>query len=185
MFKKRLLYTLALLLFLLLSILIINWRTPPQRANEVVAVSSTPPAIVVSSQTRPPILPATILPATLAPSATPGATSRPQLANSAAITLMGPPDNSSFPQNGSVSFYWTFSEQLQPGQQFVLFMQQNGQALPLGALTEPNLGSGFQLMIDLRDVAVSGTAVWQIRLQWIGEEQWLIAAERSLTISPE
>ncbi|MCP4417737.1 MAG: hypothetical protein GY805_14025 [Chloroflexi bacterium] len=186
--RKRLFYTLISFLFLLLGILIINWTAQDKQLNEVsrgqTAVSHTPTSII-SNRTRSPILLATILPATPEPTPTFAPTPIPQLSNSANINLIGPPSNSNFTQNNLVSFYWTYSEEQQPGQQFVLILQQNGQEMLLGKLTEPNLGSGYQLMIDLGNVAVSGTAVWQVRLQWSSGEQRLIAAERSLTISSE
>ena len=185
--RQRLFYTLMPLLILLLVMLLINMFMPNKQQVEVVSAETavpipTPqPPAAGNSQTRPPILPAIILPT---PTST--AQSRPQLPASANITLVGPPNNSSFAQNGRISFYWTFSEQLQPGQQFVFILGQNDQELVRRNLPEANLGSGYQVQIDLRELTIEqGTAIWQIGLRWTNEEQWLLVSnERNLNILP-
>lgn len=180
--NQRKFYTVLPLLILLLAFLIINWLTPNQRRDEVVLLQtavSQPQPTLSNTRTRPPILPATILP-TLTPTPLPLLS----LPSSASITLIGPPDNSRLSKNGPVSFYWAYSEQLQSGQQFVFILLQNKQEIIRRVSTEANLGSGFQFQINLQETIVEpGTAVWQIGLQWIDEEEWLIASpQRNLTI---
>jgi hypothetical protein len=85
--------------------------------------------------------------------------------------------------NGRLAFYWTYSEPLLPGQQFVLTMQQNETAVRAKAIAEPNLGDGFQLLINLADLAIlPGTAVWQLHLEWAEEQQQLLTSEERIII---
>lgn len=183
--RKRLFYILLPLLILLIAVLLFNLLRPSTQQTEIVSVETAVPTpqqpTTGSSQTRPPILPAIILPT---PTST--AQSRPTLPASANITLIGPPNNSSFTQNGRVSFYWTFSEQLEPGQQFIFSLRQNEQELIQHNLPEANLGSIYHLQIDLGKLTIEpGTAVWQIGLRWADEEQWLLVSnERNLNILP-
>lgn len=183
--RKRLFRILLPLLILLLAVLLFNLLMPSTQKTEVASVATAvpppPQPVANSSPTRPPILTAIILPT---PTST--APSRPSLPASASITLLGPPNNSSFAQNGRISFYWTFSKQLEPGQQFDFVLRQNDQELIQLNLPEANLGSVYQLQIDLGELTIEpGTAVWQIGLRWTNEAQWLLVSnERNLNILP-
>lgn len=177
--------TIAPLLILLVALGLYNWLALRQ-ANTAVATHPTPThsrptRTPFPDGIRPPILLATIL-----PSPTPTITPRPNVPETAVITLFGPPDASSLAQDGQLTFYWTYSEPLQARQQFVLTLQQNGVATALGTVKQPNFGDAYQLSVDfgLVEPAV-GTAVWQLQLQWLGEDQPLLASEeRQITFLP-
>ena len=132
--------------------------------------------------TRPPILLATIL-----PSPTPTITPRPDVPQTAVITLFGPPDSSSLSQDGQLTFFWTYSEPLPARQQFVLTLHQNGITTVLGMIAQPNFGDAYQLSVNFDAVELEvGTAVWQLQLQWIDEERPLLASEeREITFIRE
>lgn len=133
-----------------------------------------------TTATRAPILPATVL-----PSPTPTATLLPDVPANATITLLGPPPDSSVPNNGRIAFYWMYNEPLLPRQEFVLILRQNDEILAASALQQPNLGSGYQVSLDSSDLGALGTAVWQIQLRWQGENTPLLASEaRSLVLLP-
>lgn len=74
-----------------------------------------------------------------------------------------------------------------PGQQFILTVRQNETVVATQSIAEPNLGSGFQLQVELADLAlVPGTAVWQLHLEWTENQQQLLASEeRTIILLPE
>lgn len=154
----------------------------PQATLVTTTAVSTQSATHSTSSTRPAIQQAIIL-----PSATPSNTPRPNLATTATITLLGPPPESSVPLNGRLAFYWRFSEPLLPGQQFVFTLWQNETIISEAFVTQANLGDGFQLVLDLGDVPIlPGTAVWQLRLEWIDTHLQLLTSEaRSLIFLSE
>ncbi|MAT98161.1 MAG: hypothetical protein CL608_13535 [Anaerolineaceae bacterium] len=176
------------LLITLFAIVLINWvwsDTPGEPAGTrpsatAVAIQSTTTSATV---TRPPILPATILPSptpTLTPLPIPDTITE-------AITLLGPPPESSVAVNGRLAFYWTYPKPLLPGQQFVLTLQQNETVITTQTIAVPNLGDGFQLPIELAELAlVPGTAVWQLHLEWADDPQQLLTSEaRTIILLPE
>jgi hypothetical protein len=169
------------LLLLLATILFVNLLTPEAtRVETAVSSLSTPaatqPGTTPSTATRAPILPAIIL-----PSPTPTIAPSPQLPATAAITVYGPPPNSNLPQNGRIAFYWTYSESVQPGQQFALSLRQDGEVFTLGTVVEPNAGDTFQLLIDFSSINVlPGTAVWQLHLEWQNEAFPLVSSQERI-----
>ena len=184
--RKRLGYTVAPLLILLLIFGLTNFFSPEEQQEQMATIGET----AVSSTQNPPAATATrrpILQATILPSPTPAATPRLELPITTDIIPIGPPANSSLPRNSRIAFYWTFSGSLQPGQEFVLTMQQNDEEIALGTATRPNLGDGYQLLVDLTTVDVlPGTAVWQLHLEWSENHQRLLSSEeRTITFLPE
>jgi len=143
------------------------------------AVSDQPPPD--RTPTRAPILLATIL-----PSPTPTITPRPAILPDATITLLGPPDESSFYLHDPITFYWQYSEPLLPGQELVLILSQNDAMVATYPLAQPNLGTGFQVSVPLEELLVPGTAVWQVHLQWADEGRSLLtSADRRMRILSE
>ena len=184
--SKRIGYTVAPLLILLLIFGLTNFFSPEEQQEQMATIGETAVSTTQNSPaataTRRPILQATIL-----PSPTPAATPRLEIPITANITLIGPPANSSLPGNSHVAFYWTFSGSPQPGQEFVLTMQQGDEEIVLGSIARPNLGDGYQLLVDMRTVDVlPGTAVWRLHLEWAENHQRLLSSEeRALTFLPE
>ncbi len=181
--SKHFWYSITPLLITLLAIVLINWVWPdtlserPPTRTDPTAVSAQPNASS-NTATRPAILPATILPSPI-----PTNTPLPEIDNSAAITLLGPPPQSSVARNGRLAFYWTYSESLLAGQQFVLTLRQNDAVVGTQSIAEPNLGDGFQLLVDFDELSLSpGTAVWQLHLAWNDEQQPLLISEERFII---
>lgn len=180
--NKRFGYRVAPLLFLLLGILLVNLFATNPQPEQIVTIVETAVATQVPSATRQPILQATIL-----PSPTPTATSRPLLPDNAAINLIGPPPGSSFPSDGRITFYWQLANPIQSGQQIVLALRQNDREQIVASLDQANFGDGYQVSVNLRDVDIlPGTAVWQLHLEWAEDQQRLLSSEaRDLTIQNE
>ncbi len=177
--SKQFRYTIMPLIFTILIIVLINWPWSTTADSH----SASPTAVV--SQAATPTAPARspILPATVLPSRVPTNTPRPTAAENAVITLLGPPPGSSAAAEGQVSFYWTYSEALQPGQQFVLLLHQDEVSWRAATINEPNLGDSFQLVLHLDDAAMlPGTAVWQLQLEWIDTQQPLLTSEERLLV---
>ena len=184
--NKHFWYSLMPLLITLFAIVLINWvwpdtaSQPPPIRPSATAVAAQPTAISTTA-TRPPILPATIL-----PSPTPTLTPFPEPGTTAAITLLGPPPESSVALNGRLTFYWSYSEPVPSGQQFVLTLRQNDTIITTQSIAVPNFGDAFQILINLADLALSpGTTVWQLHLEWTDEQQLLTSEERTLILLPQ
>lgn len=172
------------LLITLFAIVLINWVWPdtpgePSETRPSATAVAIQPTTTSATATRPPILPATIL-----PSPTPTLTPLPDPDTiTEAITLLGPPPESSVAVNGRLAFYWTYPQPLLPGQQFVLTLRQNETVITTQSIAEPNLGEGFQLLVDLAELAVvPGTAVWQLHLEWADDPQQLLPSEERIII---
>ncbi|MEZ4589675.1 MAG: hypothetical protein R3D55_00825 [Chloroflexota bacterium] len=182
--RKRLFYSITPLLLMLVALVVLNVVTPktePPPQNEAANTAVSPqPVANASTPTRSPILQATIL-----PSPTPTSTPLPDPPAEATITLFGPPAESSLPVNGRITFYWTYSEPLLPGQAMVLTVRQNDLAVAASSLTAPNFGSGYQVSLDFGELTEGGTAVWQVHLQWQNIAEPLLQSEpRSLVLLP-
>ena len=178
---KRLRYRVAPLLLLLFGVVLLNFFVGNPPTNETLELAETAVSSAPASATRPPILQAIIL-----PSPTPAATTRPRPPATAAIEPMGPPQNSSVLQNSLITFYWTYTGVMEPGQEFVITVEQDEMVTVLGTILEPNFGDGFQLAADLSPVdTVAGTAVWRIDLRWKDDNFVLLSsAERTFIFLP-
>lgn len=180
--RRRLVFSIAPLLVLLLAIVALNWLSPPSLATQTPSREATavPPQISASTTNH---TPSPILQATILPSPTPTVTPLPEVVSEARITLLGPPAESSFPANGRIAFYWTYSEQLLPGQEFVFTLRENGEVLATSSLSAPNFGTAYQIVLDMAEVIEGETAVWQVQLQWQNIDQPLLASEnRTLSL---
>jgi hypothetical protein len=180
--SKHFWYSVTPMLITLIVIGAINLFNPGENMAQSTPVLSTavsaPPATPSATPTRPPILRATIL-----PSPTPSNTPPPALPATAAITLLGPPPESSVSQNGRIVFYWHYAEPLLPGQQFVLTLKQNEAIIFAKSIEQSNLGSDFQLLLDLDELlALPGTAVWQLHLEWADTQQQLLLSEERMLV---
>lgn len=183
--NKRFWYSIMPLLFMIGIIVIINLLSPDPVESEPNRTVRTAVAVQVSSPqaagTRQPILQATIL-----PSPTPTVTPLSPISTNAAILLFGPPPGSILPALSRVAFYWSYSETIQPGQEFVLTVRQNGDIVATTAVSQPNFGDSYQAALDFGEIAAPGTAVWQVHLQWRNEAEPLLTSEtRNFTLLPE
>ncbi|WP_420631215.1 hypothetical protein [Candidatus Leptofilum sp.] len=183
--RKRLLFSLAPLVALLLVLIGVNLlpltTAEPQTPAATAVSIATQPATPIATSTRPPILLATIL-----PSPTPTITPRPTVPPEATIHLFGPPNESTLPLNGRIAFFWQYSEPLLPGQELLFTLRQNDAVIATSRLNQPNFGTGYQILLELEDIAAVGTAVWQVNLQWEDEKTPLLSSEnRSLLLLSE
>lgn len=180
--RKRFIYSIMPLLLTIAVIVTLNLMNQPARtvqtATENSVAAPTQLSITSATPTRPPILQATIL-----PSPTPTITPLPTLPTGAAIDLVGPPDESILPTNGRITFIWTYSEPLEPGQELVFTLQHNDTILATSSLTRPNFGNAYQISLDVSELAEVETAVWHVHLQWKMEKVPLVRSEnRTMTI---
>lgn len=174
--RKRFLFSITPLIILLIAIIGINFlpmtEPVPQTPDPTGTAVSAHPTTAATTPTRPPILQATIL-----PSPTPTSTPRPTISSEAMITLLGPPNESSLPLNGRIAFYWHYSEPLLAGQELVLTLRQNDIVIATSTLNQPNIGAGYQIVIEMADVAEAETADWQVHLQWADDKTPLLTSE--------
>jgi hypothetical protein len=83
-----------------------------------------------------------------------------------AVQLLGPPPESTFPINDTVSFYWHWPQPLAEDQRFALYLLADDQERLLGIVDEPNLGTSFRLSASPGEfVETTGTIQWQVRLE--------------------
>ncbi len=123
-----------------------------------------------------------------APTETPTAapTPSPVVAPGVTIRLLGPPDESEFSRQDSITVYWEFPGILPEGTTFVLAIgaQEDEQLLPAG--DTPNLGSAFRLRVDLGEVAAEAETVqWRVILLMASGGSPLLESEtRTIRVLP-
>ncbi|RMG99564.1 MAG: hypothetical protein D6706_05265, partial [Chloroflexi bacterium] len=107
----------------------------------------------------------------------------PTLPPGAQIELLGPPPDTTWVGNQPVTFYWQWPYPLANNQQFVVVIQTNGEEQRLGAVDQPNLGTGYRLQAVL---PTNGELVWEVRLETKAALAPLISSERRILtiISP-
>jgi hypothetical protein len=110
-------------------------------------------------------------PAPPAPRPTPAST--PETSPTAAITLLGPPDNSLLRAQDTLTVYWTWPLPLSDDQLFKLYLRQADQETLVGVLEEANMGQAYRLTLSGADIP-SGE----------GPVQWLVKLESSLSDQP-
>jgi hypothetical protein len=128
------------------------------------------------------------LQATILPSPTPTLTPRPNVPETAVITLLGPPDESSLPPNGRLAFYWSYPAASPAPAAVCLNPAPGGKPCKSWAhWISPTLASCISCWLILTAIEpVVGTAVWQLQLQGGDEEQLLLTSEeRQILFLPE
>jgi hypothetical protein len=79
------------------------------------------------------------------------------------ITLTGPPEDSRFSISAPLSFYWFSDKQLSAGETFKLFLMNDSNEKLVGTLSEPNMGSAFQINFIPENSGISpGEYYWRI-----------------------
>jgi hypothetical protein len=100
------------------------------------------------------------------------------------IVIQGPPPESLFRPSDQVSFYWTWPQDLEDGNRFVVYIIADGQRALVGAVTEMNLGTGYQIQTMLGEVVGEpGPYGWQVVLE--SQDRGVIIAqseERPITL---
>lgn len=95
----------------------------------------------------------------------PTPTSKPTLLPSEVATLTGPPSESQYLLSSPLAFYWYSTRELAEDQAFALVIIGGENEEIVGLVSEPNLGSGYQVHIVPEDFGFSaGEYYWQVRL---------------------
>ena len=95
----------------------------------------------------------------------PTPTSKPTLLPSEVATLTGPPSESQFSLSSPLAFYWYSTRELAEDQAFALVIIGGENEEIVGLVSEPNLGSGYQVHIVPENFGFSaGEYYWQVRL---------------------
>ncbi|KAA3660876.1 MAG: hypothetical protein DWQ04_18135 [Chloroflexi bacterium] len=184
--RWRILYTLAPLLLLIICLVGINllngWYQQTilkndggvetavldQQPNQPTAIA--PPTLAQTLTTPLP----TIIPT---PSATPYIL--PTLPSEAQIQLLGPPEDSVFSKNQSLSFYWEWPLPLTEDQSFTVTLLVDDQLYDFGSVIEPNLGLSYRWQLSPASIPnPTETIQWQIQLFSQNSDTPLIVSER-------
>ena len=78
------------------------------------------------------------------------------------IALFGPPVGSRFRAADVVTFYWSWPDELDDGQRFVVYLLDAAERRPLGELDEANMGRAYQLSAS---VGQTGDFQWEVVLE--------------------
>lgn len=95
----------------------------------------------------------------------PTLTWKPTLIPGEVALLIGPPSESRFSVSSPLTFYWYQAQQIREDQVFALVIVGEDFEELVGLVSEPNLGSGYQVHILPEDLGFSaGEYYWQVRL---------------------
>lgn len=155
------------LLFLLGMIAILNFWPNAGNQGEVpagiTAVTSTP-LIPLPSGTSTAI--ATTTPPLLAPTATITPMPTATLPPDAVVRLLGPPADALFRTTDTITFYWQWPAPMEEGQFFQLILFTATEQIVLGQMSEPNLGTQFNLQwVAHQALEPELVGQWQIELR--------------------
>jgi hypothetical protein len=173
---------------LMVGLGIINWLLPgtePEAAdNEVTQAASSPlmaeqlPAALtqpVAQATLPLAGLATpwavagqegVLPATLSATTPLPSLATPALSPAATIQLLGPPEESNFLLDSSISFYWNWPLSLETNQRFTVYLRMGGEEWPLGVVEQRNMGASFRLHVNPSELVSEPAAYeWVVKLE--------------------
>ena len=167
---KRLFYTVAPLLLLIVCVVGINWvnwqvsRSQVADVVPVTAVSSQPSDNAATIAATPSPIASIALPTqTPRPTATPY--EPPQFSIESSINLLGPPQDAAFFDQQNGSFYWQWPLELADDQYFSIVVIDAGDILELGRINEPNLGQHYYWQQKLsRDQYATDLLQWQVIL---------------------
>lgn len=102
------------------------------------------------------------------PPALPSPTATPE----PVLQLLGPPQNSEFvlAADNYLIFTWSWTEPLQPGERFAVYLQSALRTFQIGAVQEPTAAGQYQLKLLATAVpAAPGDYQWQVRLENLGQ----------------
>ena len=97
------------------------------------------------------------------------------------ITLTGPPEGSRFSISTPLSFYWFSDKQLPEGVSFKLFLINDSIEKLAGIVSEPNMGSAFQVNLIPENSGISpGEYYWKVIVSTQEGDSILGESERRL-----
>jgi hypothetical protein len=184
---QQVLYILAPLFLLLVCLGFINFvpgrftavltPSPPYPENETASSTAVSPTPAANS------LPIATLSPTPAPTLIPTATLPPD----AVIDLHGPPANSSFRRDDTISFYANWPLPLTESQQLAAYIRIEDQPpILLGTLEEPNIGRLYRWQMNVGDIAETAVSLeWWVQLQTGSSTPPILTSpSRSVTLLP-
>ena len=186
---RQIVYITAPFFLLLFGLIALNLLTQTGE-TALVAIVPTPTAsrdetaVSAPAATATPFPTVTPIPTPSPPTATPY--SPPVYDEETAVVLLGPPPDTIFRLQDRVVFYWDWPLPLTDDQQFTLYIQHDGQTIPIASLTEPNLGTTYRVSLPLSDLLTQAADIqWQIRLESSFADTPLTAsAIRPITVLP-
>ena len=102
------------------------------------------------------------------------------------ITLSGPPEKSRLSISTPLSFYWFSDKQLSEGESFKLFLINDSIEKLAGTVSEPNMGSAFQVNFIPENSGFSpGDYYWKVAVTSQEGDQILGESEQRLIILVE
>ena len=159
---------LLLLLLCLLSLNLGRWLNTPS-INETI---TTPIVISPTLISTPTLLPITLTqtpaptPHPTLPTPTPTDYAPPTFNDDDMIQLLGPPPDSTFNTDSTISFYWHWTLPLSADQFFEVYLITENEKISLGTVREPNLGNKYRLHITLKGREITAdSALWLVQLQ--------------------
>lgn len=170
--------------FFILTLLFIGFNFWPGWLNQFNQPTTTEVnSVGVIEKVREPILveaEQVVLETAVTPTTIPQPTPSPQptLPPDATITLSGPPNESSFPSNSIVTFYWNWPQPLAENHQFALTLINSDQEQQIATIDEQNLGQQYALTVDTGTIDLTtpeSLLFWQIQL--INSESGTILAQ--------
>lgn len=178
---RQIAYITAPFFLLLFGLVALNVLT---HEDEIAVVATVPTAVSQPTTIATPFPTITPAPTTSPPTAV--AYSPPVYEAETAVSLLGPPNDTHFRLQDSVAFYWDWPLPLTDDQQFTLYIQHDGQTIPIASLNEPNLGTTYRISLPLTDLLTEATSIqWQIRLESSFADTPLATSEiRPITVLP-
>lgn len=181
--KRQQLYIVApflLLIFCLGSLNLGRLLVAPATDGLVLTVTAVPPhtpaaiAATVGATPTPTQPPATTIRQASATPYTP-----PTYSDNELIQLLGPPPDSTFAPDATISFYWQWPLPLNEDQVFEVYLLAEDEETLLGTVYEPNVGDSYRLHVDMSAVKVTAVPFqWQVRLKTNLRSQPLRASEQ-------
>ena len=188
--KRQQLYILApflLLVFCLGSLNVGHWLISRPLETEVMVTTAVPytTRTPILSLTNPPPTTTAVLPTiTPTPQPLPTLYTPPIYSDDTIIQLLGPPTDSTFAAEATVSFYWQWPLALSEDQFFAVTLLTEDGVQIVGTVHEPNVGDHYRLHMRLEDVGRTAVSLqWQVTLSTTFTPQPLRTSEtRSLQI---
>lgn len=110
----------------------------------------------------------------------------PSFPPGAEIQLLGPPPESQFRDNDTISFYWIWPFELTDSHRFTLYLFWSDQRIAAGEVNKANIGRAYRMQVALPLFEEPVTNLrWQVKLEDISTSAPLIESDiRDLTLIP-
>jgi hypothetical protein len=178
----------APILILMIGLGMINWLLPGSEAETTVQMTAASEVVVLPSTRAEPSELVAATPPMLgvatpwgvlgrntesSPVPSPSVPTVPtplpsQISPDTVIELLGPPGETLFRLNDSISFYWNWPLALEVNQRFAVYLRASGNEWLLGTVDENNMGTSFRLRATPAElVAEPAQYQWLVRLEML------------------